>query len=125
MIGLVFFSLSLIFLLVCLISSAQLLINVTTVILTIVGGIVARYPKAIWETNELRLIVNAKAVDITPQPSSGRFHVNILLDFINFHNCTYGVCTYLIVWKTAKSMDFVISLVGLTVFMTSPINQFS
>lgn len=64
--GLVFLSLSLIILLVCLIFSAQPLISVTAIILTIIGGIVARYPKVIWEINKLRLSVYANADDITP-----------------------------------------------------------
>ncbi len=66
MIGLVFFSLSLIILLVCLIFSAQPSIGVIAAILAIVGGIVARYPKVIWEINKLRISVYANADDITP-----------------------------------------------------------
>ena len=66
MIGLVFFSLSLTILLVCLIFSAQPSIGVIAAILAIVGGIVARYPKVIWEINKLRISVYANADDITP-----------------------------------------------------------
>jgi len=65
-IGLVFFSFSLIILLVCLIFSAQPFISAIATILAIVGGIVARYPKVIWEINKLRLSVYANADDITP-----------------------------------------------------------
>ncbi|MDP4093309.1 MAG: hypothetical protein Q8920_08110 [Bacillota bacterium] len=65
-IGLVFFSLSLIILLVCIIFSAQPLISVIAILLAIVGGIVARYPKVIWEINKLRISVYANADDITP-----------------------------------------------------------
>ncbi len=66
MIGLVFFSLSPFILLVCLIFSAQPLIGVIAAILAIIGGIVARYPKVIWEINKLRISVYANADDITP-----------------------------------------------------------
>lgn len=65
-IGLVFFSLSLIILLVCLIFSAQPSIGVIATVLAIVGGIVARYPKVIWEINKLRISMYANADDITP-----------------------------------------------------------
>lgn len=66
MMGLVFFSLSLIILLVCLIFSDQPSIGVIAAILALVGGIVARYPKVIWEINKLRLSLYANADEITP-----------------------------------------------------------
>lgn len=66
MIRLAFFSLSLINLLVCFIFSAQPLINIIAIIITIFGGVVAGYPKVIWEINKLRLSVYANADEITP-----------------------------------------------------------
>lgn len=64
--GLVFFSLSLINLVVCLFFSSQPLIGVGAIIFAILGGANARYPKVIWAVQKLRVRIFANADDITP-----------------------------------------------------------
>ena len=64
--GLVFFSLSLMNLFVCIFFSSQPLIGVGAIVFAIFGGVNARYPKVIWAGNKLRVRIYANADDITP-----------------------------------------------------------
>ena len=64
--GLVFFSLSLVILLVCILFPVHSLISITAILFMIVGGLIARYPKVIWELDMLRIRWYANADNLTP-----------------------------------------------------------
>jgi len=64
--GLVFFSLSLINLIVSIFFSSQPKIGVIPIVFAIFGGVNARYPKVIWAMNKMRLRFYTNADDLTP-----------------------------------------------------------
>lgn len=65
-IGLVLFSLSLVNLLVCIFFSSHPASNVYAIFFSIFGGVIARYPEALWKMDTLRLRFYTHVDDLAP-----------------------------------------------------------